>query len=68
VLSCIFIWVSYIYLVSVTRFLHARMEITKKCSSVRLEVFMVVTMKNGVFWDVTPCGISSQHASVASDS
>jgi hypothetical protein len=20
------------------------------------EVFMVVTMKNGVFWDVTPCG------------
>jgi hypothetical protein len=23
---------------------------------VRFEVFMVVTMKNGVFWDVTPCG------------
>jgi hypothetical protein len=23
---------------------------------VRLEVFMAVTMKNDVFWDVTPCG------------
>jgi hypothetical protein len=23
---------------------------------VRFEVFIVVTMKNGVFWDVTPCG------------
>jgi hypothetical protein len=23
---------------------------------VRLEVFPAVTMKNGVFWDVTPCG------------
>jgi hypothetical protein len=23
---------------------------------VRLEVFTAVTMKNGVFWDVTPCG------------
>jgi hypothetical protein len=26
---------------------------------VRFEVFTVVTMKNGVFWDVTPCGSSS---------
>jgi hypothetical protein len=25
-------------------------------SVVRLEVFTAVTMKNGVFWDVTPCG------------
>jgi hypothetical protein len=25
-------------------------------SSVRLEVFTAVTMKNGVFWDVRPCG------------
>jgi hypothetical protein len=25
-------------------------------NSVRFEVFTVVTMKNGVFWDVTPCG------------
>jgi hypothetical protein len=23
---------------------------------VRLEVFTAVTMQNGVFWDVTPCG------------
>jgi hypothetical protein len=23
---------------------------------VRLEVFKAVTMKNSVFWDVTPCG------------
>jgi hypothetical protein len=32
---------------------------------VRFEIFMAVAMKNGVFWDVTPCG-SSQRASVAS--
>jgi hypothetical protein len=25
-------------------------------TNVRFEVFMAVTMKNGVFWDVTPCG------------
>jgi hypothetical protein len=25
-------------------------------SSVRFEVFTAVTMKNAVFWDVTPCG------------
>jgi hypothetical protein len=25
-------------------------------SSVRFEVFTAVTMKNGVFWVVTPCG------------
>jgi hypothetical protein len=24
--------------------------------AVRFEVFTVVTMNNGVFWDVTPCG------------
>jgi hypothetical protein len=24
----------------------------------RFEVFTAVTMKNGVFWDVTPCGSS----------
>jgi hypothetical protein len=23
---------------------------------IRFEVFTAVTMKNGVFWDVTPCG------------
>jgi hypothetical protein len=25
-------------------------------ANVRFEVFTVVTMKNSVFWDVTPCG------------
>jgi hypothetical protein len=25
-------------------------------STLRFEVFTAVTMKNGVFWDVTPCG------------
>jgi hypothetical protein len=27
-----------------------------KISHVRFEVFTTVTMKNAVFWDVTPCG------------
>jgi hypothetical protein len=27
-----------------------------KFSFVRFEVFKAVTMKNAVFWDVTPCG------------
>jgi hypothetical protein len=27
-----------------------------RLSYVRLEVFTAVTMKKGVFWDVTPCG------------
>jgi hypothetical protein len=26
---------------------------------VRFEVFMTVTMKNGVFWDVTPYGLAA---------
>jgi hypothetical protein len=26
------------------------------CIDVKFEVFTAVTMKNGVFWDVTPCG------------
>jgi hypothetical protein len=30
-------------------------SITFTCC-VRLEVFTAVTVKNGVFWDVTPCG------------
>jgi hypothetical protein len=28
----------------------------KQSHTVRFEVFTAVTMKNGVFWDVTPCG------------
>jgi hypothetical protein len=43
---------------------NAKMETAKYCEiiteqkkkSVRFEVFTAVTMKNGVFWDVTPCG------------
>jgi hypothetical protein len=31
-----------------------RLQSTFEC--VRFEVFTVVSMKNGVFWDVTPCG------------
>jgi hypothetical protein len=31
---------------------------TNFITEVRLEVFTAVTMKNGVFWDVTPCGFS----------
>jgi hypothetical protein len=27
---------------------------------VRFEVFTAVTMKNGVFWDVTPCDVSEE--------
>jgi hypothetical protein len=27
-----------------------------KCINIRFEVFMAVTMKNGVFWDITSCG------------
>jgi hypothetical protein len=28
----------------------------RKDSHVRFEVFTAVTVKNGAFWDVTPCG------------
>jgi hypothetical protein len=32
-------------------------ELTERgISFVRFEVFTAVTMKNAVFWDVTPCG------------
>jgi hypothetical protein len=30
-------------------------DFNNKVSSVRFEVFTAVTMKNGVFWVVTPC-------------
>jgi hypothetical protein len=33
-----------------------RMKRKTKRKDVRFEVFTAVTMKNGVFWDVTPCG------------
>jgi hypothetical protein len=31
-------------------------NITNHTSDVTFEVFTAVTMKNGIFWDVTPCG------------
>jgi hypothetical protein len=31
-------------------------QIRDVINHVKFEVFTVVTMKNGVFWDVTPCG------------
>jgi hypothetical protein len=31
---------------------------------VKSEVFTAVTVKNGVFWDVTPCGLTSQKTSL----
>jgi hypothetical protein len=30
--------------------------VRKELNPVRFEVFTAVTMKNAVFWDVTPCG------------
>jgi hypothetical protein len=43
----------YIYIyVYILLFLPAH----NRCESVRFYVFTTVTMKNGVFWDVTPCG------------
>jgi hypothetical protein len=29
----------------------------EECISVRFEVFTAVTVKSGVFWDVTQCGL-----------
>jgi hypothetical protein len=62
--------------------LHYILGLLKEMRLVRFEVFTAVTMKNGVFWDVMPCGsrknrrfggtyrgilgISSQSVSVAS--
>jgi hypothetical protein len=40
-----------------TQFVPHRTHITSPPKrSVRFEVFTAVTMKNAVFWDVTPCG------------
>jgi hypothetical protein len=37
--------------------LQVRSETHKKFNNLlRFEVYTAVTMKNGVFWDVTPCG------------
>jgi hypothetical protein len=36
--------------------------------NVRFEVFMAGTMKNGVFWDVTPCGSCKNRRSGVTES
>jgi hypothetical protein len=47
-----------------TQFVPHRKHVTSPLQSpagecyVRVEVFTTVTMKNAVFWDVTPCGCS----------
>jgi hypothetical protein len=35
---------------------HESRPVEHKGSYVRFKVFTAVTMKNAVFWDVTPCG------------
>jgi hypothetical protein len=35
---------------------HSEEEPRSAVFLVRFEVFTAVTMKNGIFWDVTPCG------------
>jgi hypothetical protein len=36
--------------------LHDLFSLPSKIRILRLEVFTTVTMLNGIFWDVTPCG------------
>jgi hypothetical protein len=36
---------------------HHKSLFCKCLTYVRSEVFMAVTLKNAVFWDVTPCGV-----------
>jgi hypothetical protein len=40
--------------IKINIFLHANLKLVERY--VRFEVFTAVTMKNGVFWDVMPCG------------
>jgi hypothetical protein len=41
-------------------------SLNKVYENVRFEVFTAVTMKNGVFWDVTPCGsCKNRHLNLA---
>jgi hypothetical protein len=37
-------------------FSYIYVKFQKEEKIVRFEVFTAVTMKNGAFWDVTPCG------------
>jgi hypothetical protein len=47
-LSGIFVEMKFIQNIRTQKYLKLRVE--------RFEIFTAVTMKNGVFWDVTPCG------------
>jgi hypothetical protein len=38
------------------RHITSLLQISASLWDVRFEVFTTVTMKNGAFWDVTPCG------------
>jgi hypothetical protein len=38
------------------RYITSKLQIPAGLVYVRFEVFTAVTMKNDVFWDVTPCG------------
>jgi hypothetical protein len=40
----------------VSKQLHCTVKYKLKVTLCKIEVFTAVTMKNGVFWDVTPCG------------
>jgi hypothetical protein len=44
-------------------FQNAVFEIKDRMMNVRFEVFTAVTMKNGVFWVVTPCGSCKTYTS-----
>jgi hypothetical protein len=46
----------FVAIISVTLRRAEVLVILKKIENVRFEVFTAVTMKNGIFWDVMPCG------------
>jgi hypothetical protein len=46
----------FVLLVHCALFTAVSTEIYNFILYVRFEVFMAVTMKNAIFWDVTPCG------------
>jgi hypothetical protein len=59
-LGCNAMWLLHKLTVGGTYHLHHQDDKNRRArnnvSSVRFEVFTAETMKNGVFWDVTPCG------------
>jgi hypothetical protein len=52
----------YKYLIASSSYAHTKQQYVYKVKNsslmpkLRFEVFMVVTMKNAIFWDVMPCG------------